>query len=234
MASYERESRRPAQLPLTLGHKVALGAEDFLVAPCNRIAAEWIERWPDWPFPALILVGPSGSGKTHLAQLWRARSGAEPVDPAQADVERLAALAGTVRAASVDDADRVAGHPAAEAALLHLYNLMKAAGGHLLITAQHPPAAWGIGLPDLASRLNAAMVASIDPPDDSLLASVVLKLFADRQIEVGEELVRYLLAHGERSFAWMARAVESIDRAALAAKRPATVALARDVVPGLG
>lgn len=221
---------RAAQLPLSLGHSVALGAEDFLVAPSNRVAADWIDRWPEWPFPALVLVGPPGSGKTHLGQLWRNRSGAEIVDPAAVDLERAAALVERVPAIWIDDADHAAGNPAAEATLFHLYNLVKAAGGGLLLTARKPPNAWRIGLPDLASRLNAAMVVTIDPPDDSLLASVALKLFADRQISVGEEMIAYLLTRGERSFAWIAHAVDAIDRAALAAKRPVTVALAREVL----
>ena len=39
------------QLPLDLGHRPALGREDFLVAPSNQGAVAWIDRWPDWPGP---------------------------------------------------------------------------------------------------------------------------------------------------------------------------------------
>ena len=209
---------------------MASGAEDFLVAPCNRVAADWIGRWPEWPSPALVLVGPPGSGKTHLGRLWSARSGAELVDPKQLDLERAAKLIERKGAAWVDDAERIAGDSASEAALLHLYNLVKAAGSGLLLTARSAPSAWPIGLADLASRLRAAMVAAIEPPDDSLLASVALKLFADRQLAVGEEVIAYLLTRGERSFAWIAQAVDAIDRAALAAKRPVTTALAREIL----
>lgn len=209
---------------------MARGAEDFLVSPCNRIAADWIARWPNWSSPALVLAGPAGSGKTHLGQLWRARSGAELVDPMRFDLEAAAGLIERTGAAWVDEADRIAGHPDAEAALLHLYNLVQAAGGGLLLTARTAPGAWPLGLPDLASRLKAAMVATIDAPDDSLLASVALKLFADRQLAVGEEIIGYLLTRGERSFAWIAQAVDAIDQAALAAKRPVTTALVREIL----
>jgi chromosomal replication initiation ATPase DnaA len=209
---------------------VARGAEDFLVAPCNQVAADWIGRWPDWPSPAVVLVGPAGSGKTHLGQLWSARSGAEPVDPTRFDLEQAAGLIARTGAAWVDEADRFVADSGAEAVLLHLYNLLKAAGGSLLLTARTAPAAWPLGLPDLASRLKAAMVATIDAPDDTLLASVALKLFADRQLAVGEEVIAYLLTRGERSFAWIARMVDAIDRAALAAKRPVTTALVREIL----
>ena len=50
--------------------------EDFVVADGNREALAWIDRWPDWPAPALALGGPPGCGKTHLARIWAARAGA--------------------------------------------------------------------------------------------------------------------------------------------------------------
>jgi len=63
------------QLAIDLPHRPALGRADFLVSDCNAAALGWIERWPDWPAPALVLHGPAGSGKSHLAELWRERSG---------------------------------------------------------------------------------------------------------------------------------------------------------------
>ena len=55
---------------------MAMGREDFLVSPSNADAVAWIDRWPDWPGPALVIVGPPGSGKTHLGQVWRQQAGA--------------------------------------------------------------------------------------------------------------------------------------------------------------
>jgi len=46
------------QLALDLRHRVAMGREDFLVSPSNADAVAWIDRWPDWPGPALVIVGP--------------------------------------------------------------------------------------------------------------------------------------------------------------------------------
>ena len=53
--------------------------EDFVVADGNREALAWIDRWPDWPAPALALGGPPGCGKTHLLRIWAARAGALPI-----------------------------------------------------------------------------------------------------------------------------------------------------------
>lgn len=208
----------PQQLPLDLPHRRALGRDDFLVAPSNEDAVAWIDRWPDWPFVALVLHGPAGSGKTHLAQVWRARSGA--VTDVKADAP----------AVLVDDAEQAAGNAPREEALFHLIERAKARSGHLLLTGREPPARWNLRLADLRSRLNAAMVVPIEAPDDALLAGVALKLFADRQLDVGVDALDALLARVERSVDGVARAVAAIDREALAAKRRVTTQLVRDVL----
>ena len=62
------------QIPLNLGHRTALGRDDFLVAPNNHDAVAWIDLWPEWPAPCFILYGPVASGKTHLGAVWAERS----------------------------------------------------------------------------------------------------------------------------------------------------------------
>jgi chromosomal replication initiation ATPase DnaA len=208
----------PTQLPLDLPHRRALGRDDFLVAPSNEAAVAWVDRWPDWPFPVLVLHGPAGSGKTHLAQVWCMKANAT------LDVAADAA------AVLVDDADQEAGDAAREEALFHLIERVKARRGALLLTGREPPSRWNLRLADLRSRLNGAMVVAIEAPDDALLAGVALKLFADRQLEVGVDALDALLTRVERSVDGVARAVDAIDRAALAAKRRVTAQFVRDLL----
>jgi chromosomal replication initiation ATPase DnaA len=229
------QSEVPEQLALPLPHATARGVEDFLVAPSNRRAVDWIERWPEWPFTALILVGPPESGKTHLAGLWRARSEGRSIDLRASGIEQAMRLAEAGRPVLVDDCDRaLADDAASERNLLQLYNILRAANGHCLLTARSAPATWGLTLPDLASRLNGAMLVTIDPPDDALLAGVALKLFADRQLRVNNRVISVLLTHGERSFRGIGRAVEALDRVSLAGRREITELLARQVLSRSG
>jgi chromosomal replication initiation ATPase DnaA len=214
-----------AQLPLDLGFRPALGFDDFLVAPSNAAAVAWLDRWPDWPAPALVLHGDAGSGKTHLAHVWQGKARAVFIDPTALSVARVPALLGGAQAAIVDGADR-----ANVEALLHLYNLAAERGGHLLVVAREPPARWCIDLADLRSRLLAAPAAALAAPDDALLASVLVKQFNDRQLVVGEDVIAYLLAHMERSFAAARATVAALDRAALAAQRRVSLKLARAVI----
>lgn len=223
--------RGSEQLIFQFENRVALGVEDFLVAPGNRRAVDWIDRWPGWPFTALVVVGPSGCGKSHLAALWRARTGAESIDLGSAGIEQTVALTAGGGPILVEDCDRALDDRRAERALLQLYNLAQAAGGRLMLTGRQAPSEWRLELPDLESRLNSAMVAAIDPPDDALLASIAIKLFADRQVTVGEEVISFLLSRGERTVTSVAQAVDLLDRASITLKRPITVPMAREVLP---
>ena len=204
--------------------------EDFVVADGNREALAWIDRWPDWPAPALSLSGPTGCGKTHLGRIWAARSGATVMtgrDLEGRNVADLTDLATASRAIMIDEAE---GAP--ERGLFHLYNLMRERGGSLLLVSAEPPARWSIVLPDLASRLRAIPVVTLSAPDDELLRAVLVKLFADRQLAVDESLVSYLMARLERSFPAARVAVERLDREAIQRKRPVSRALAAELYRG--
>jgi chromosomal replication initiation ATPase DnaA len=220
------------QLAFDLPARTALGREDFFVSPANAQAVAMIDGWRDWPARKLVLCGPRGAGKTHLAHVWAAQAGARIVAAgglAQADIAALAAAP-----VAVEDAGAVAGRPEAEAALFHLHTLVLAVGHALMVTAAEPPRHWGLGLPDLASRMEAALLARLAPPDDALLAAVLAKLFADRQIAPAPDCVPYLARRIERTFEAARATVAAIDAQALAEGRKVTRALAAEVLDKRG
>jgi len=218
----------PRQLSFDLPVREALGRGDFFVSPANAAAVAMIEGWQGWPGRKLVLAGPKGAGKTHLAHVWAAQSGAAIVparDLARADIPALATAP-----VAVEDCDAIAGDTGCETALFHLHNLCLAEGRALLFTAQAPPNCWPLALPDLASRMQGTPLARIAPPDDGLLAAVLTKLFADRQLAPTPPTVPYLVRRIDRSFAAAREIVERLDTAALDRGRPITPALAREVL----
>lgn len=223
----------PRQLAFDLPVRPALGRGDFFVSPANALALAALDDSARWPLGRLVLTGPAGSGKSHLARVWAAAVGAEVLDavalPGRGP-ETLPAGGGV----AVEDADRIAGDPAAETALFHLVNLMQAAGGRLLITGARPPSVWGVALPDLASRLEAGGRAAVEPPDDALLAAVLVKLFADRQVRVPPALIPWLVARMERSFEAARDLVARLDARALAEGRPIGQRLAAELLDSAG
>jgi chromosomal replication initiation ATPase DnaA len=222
---------RPRQLVLDLPARPALGRADFFVSPANRIALAQVDGWPAWPGGRLAVIGPQGAGKTHLAHVWAARAGARVLPAAALPTLDLAVLPADA-ALAVEDADRLGDLPApaaAEEALFHLINRLAPAGS-LLLTGRPAPSRWPVALPDLASRLAATAPACLEPPDDALLAAVLVKLFADRQLAVAPGLIDYLVSHIDRAFAAAEAAVATLDRAALARHRPLTARLAAEVL----
>lgn len=223
----------PEQLAFDLPARPARGRADFFVAPSNAAALALIDGPADWPDRKLALVGPPASGKTHLVHVWAEATGAEIVEAADLAATDPAAVAAS-RHVAVEDAERIFGSAEAEDRLFHLHNLLQSDGGYLLITGRQPPGRWSPTLPDLRSRLQGMTAAQLAPPDDALLAAVLVKHFADRQIEVQPNVVAFLLPRISRSFEAAADVVARLDRAALAQGQAVTRALARRVLDNDG
>jgi chromosomal replication initiation ATPase DnaA len=215
----------PTQLALALDHGESLAREDFLAGPSNTAALALVDRWPDWPARTVLLRGPEGAGKSHLAAIWARRAGARMLAPRALDGAEVPVALATGALVL----ENLAEGRFDEAALFHLLNLAREERAYVLITARRAPTTWRVGVPDLASRLRAIPVVALDAPDDALLRAVIVKLFADRQLAVEENLVAYLATRIERSFASARAAVAALDREALRLKRPVTRALAGDL-----
>jgi chromosomal replication initiation ATPase DnaA len=216
-------SSRPRQLALALDHAESFAREDFLSGPCNAAALTLIDAWPDWPSNAIALVGPEGSGKSHLASIWAAAAGARTISGRALLQSGLVAALAT-GALVVEEAAA-----ADERTLFHLINLAREEEAFVLFTARSAPTIWPVGLADLASRLRAMPVVTLEPPDDAMLRGVIIKLAADRQLAVDDSVVGYLLTRIERSCAAARAAVIRLDNEALRQRRPPSRALAAEL-----
>jgi chromosomal replication initiation ATPase DnaA len=214
------------QLALDLPHAESFRRDDFLADPSNESALALVDSWPDWPDRIAAVVGPSGSGKSHLAAIWAERAGARIVDAAllsRSEVPRALVTGALV----IED---IVPERIDEAAMFHLLNLAREEEAHVLITAAKRLDLEGYGLPDLTSRLRALPIFALAQPGEGLLAAVMVKLFADRQILVDEDTIAYLLSRIERSLAGARSVAARLDRAALSRGRRVTRALAAEVL----
>jgi chromosomal replication initiation ATPase DnaA len=208
------------QLVLPLETRSAYDRADFIVAPGNRQAVAFIDSWPDWPAPAAALHGPPASGKSHLAAVWAAKSGAVVLEAAALE-------------AAIPDGPLVVENVALGTAEAPLFALLER-GQPLLLTAQGPPASWPFSLPDLKSRAGALLAFALWAPDDALLMGLAVKLFADRQVEVPESVVLHMIRELERSPGAIRDFVARADAAALAAKRPISLSLIKELLADPG
>jgi hypothetical protein len=185
------------QIVLPLSRVVA-GPARIVLGEGNAHVAEALAHPERWPFRTAVLTGPPRSGKSLFGR-WFAESG-------QGD--------------AIDDAQALD-----EAELFHHWNRAQEQGRPLLVIAGEPP--WEIVLPDLRSRLGAALQLAIGPPDDTQAAALIVGLSQERGLPLGEDAAGYLVPRAERSYLQLERLVEAIDRLSLERKVPPTLAIWR-------
>ena len=168
------------------------GPARIVVGSANAHVAEALAASDSWPFRTAILLGPARSGKSLLAR-WFAENGGEALDDA---------------------------HRLDETELFHRWNRAQEAGTPLLLVGGEPP--WSIALPDLRSRLGAALQLEIGVPDEAMAADLLHALAEQRGLPLGAEAADYLVPRAGRSFADLEKLVAAIDRISLERKVPAT------------
>lgn len=217
------------QLALELKPPASVAARHFVAAASNAQARHWLNQ-TGWPDRRLMLCGADSCGKTHLLHIWAARRHARILDAASLDGEDIAALAGSLPSAlALDHIERVT----SERALLHVLNLAREHRITLLLASRIAPSRMPIVLPDLASRMRAITLVPVHPPEDSLRFALLLRLIAERQMTVSNPIVDWLLCHLPRTGDAIVAAVDRLDRAGLAHKKPLTRAMARAALSGL-
>ena len=221
------------QIPLEFPIRAAMGRDDFMVGESNQDAVKWIDRWPEWPAPALFITGPAASGKSHLAAVWQSRGEATSIKPQDLIENEAEILAQAAPNIMIDGVDPWLGDRAAETTLFHLYNIMKEEGRTMLLTSRAAPSHIDFAIPDLASRFRAAPCATIKSPDDTLLQNIIVKMFSDRQIQINEDILKYLMPRIERSFKSISDIVAKSDELSLSKHRPITIPIIRDALIAL-
>lgn len=190
-----------SQIALPLSMAGTGSPERIVLGEANQSVAEALAAAETWPFRTAVLAGPPRSGKSLFAR-WFAESG---------------------RGEAVDDADRLD-----ETELFHRWNRAQESGTPLLLVASAE--GWEIALPDLRSRLGAALHVEIDVPDDALVPALIESHAAQRGLALGEGALAYLAPRTDRSWAGIEKLVSAIDRLSLERKAPATMSIWRDAL----
>ena len=209
------------QIALPLAPRGSGEPARIVLGPANLHVAEALRDPARWPFRAAVLTGPPRSGKSLFAR-WFAESG---------------------QGEAIDGADALD-----ETELFHRWNRAQEDGRPLLLVSDAQ--GWEIALPDLRSRLSAALHLEIGAPDDAMVAALIESHAAARGLALGEGALvaaplsvsgaimhalgegapTYLVPRAERSFAGVERLVEAIDRLSLERKAPATQSIWRDAL----
>ena len=177
------------QIALPLDWPATEGDARFIVSEANRVAFDHFRQWSLWPVKATILTGPRRSGRTLLGRSFVERVGGRLFDDAE----------------QRDEED-----------LFHAWNHAQDSGHPLVMVAERAPPAWSPQLPDLRTRLAVTPVVSLSHPDDALFPALIQLHFADRGLHVPADALRFMSERLHRDYWTAERAVEAIDRFAIA------------------
>lgn len=188
-----------SQIVLPLDLRRSGEAARIVVGSANGAAVDALGRPETWPFRTAVLAGPPRSGKSLLARWFAAQGAGEAIDGADA----------------LD-----------ETALFHRWNRAQEDGRPILLVVDGQR--WDIALPDLRSRMGAALHLEIGTPDDAMVGALIEAHAEQRGLALGEGALTYLVPRATRSFAAIERLVTTIDRLSLERKVPATLSVWRD------
>lgn len=196
------------QIALPLGAGAGLNPPRIVVGNANAAVIEAFANAATWPFGTAILAGPPRSGKSLLAR-WFVETG---------------------KGEAIDDAGALA-----EDELFHRWNRAQESGARLLLVrgATEGEGEWKVALPDLASRLGAALHLAIGAPDDAMLAELIALHAEMRGLVLDEAASAYLVPRCERSHMGVERLLTAIDRLSLERKAAPGMAIWRDALTQL-
>jgi DnaA family protein len=225
------------QLPLSIGLRDSSVFASYF-AGRNQPVVSALLALPEGDAPRCVwLHGVAGVGKTHLLQAVCARAGLRAQTAAYLPLTGLREMSpeivsgcGQLACVCVDDLEAIAGRRDWEVALFSLYQELDEHRGRLWVSSTAPPAAIGIQLRDLASRLSGGLVLTLHSlEEDEQIAA--LKLRADlRGFELPDDTIQYLLRRLPRDMTSLYAFLDELDQASLAAQRRLTVPFVREVM----
>jgi hypothetical protein len=190
------------QIALPLDELRGGGSSSLIITDANATAFAGLGNAAAWPGRCAILIGPARSGKSLMARY-------------------LAGQGGTV----VDDADT-----AGAEMLFNAWNRAQESGTALLLVSRWRPADWNIALPDLRSRLGAALLLEIAPPDDEMIEQLLQKQLADRGAAISIDALSFVKRRIERSYAAIESFARNANALAMAENAPVNLALVKKVL----
>lgn len=217
----------PKQISMDLMPAPSYDRQDYILGGSNAMAADLIDRWPDWPgrIKGVVVYGPQDCGKSHLGAIWQATSKAQ--------------FMSSLTDRSLQDLDQnphvIWDHPMPddhwpEDLMFHMLNHLTEIQGSLLILSRQPMSSMNWQIADVISRLNGLSSAAISDPDDEMLSGLLYKHADDMGLALDHEVTRYILSRMERKFSAARSIMSAINNEALSTKKNVTVHLVKNVM----
>ena len=199
--------------------------EDFFVSSSNFEAYKLIETWPKWPSRNINIYGPTGCGKSHLANILKKKINSFFINASDISNNSLA-LIKLKECLIIDNYE----NNIEENLLYTIINQTHQSNQYVIINSDQPISALEIKLEDLKSRLNSFSKITIDLPTDDLIKVVLTKNFSDKQIQIDNKLIDFILKHINRSYEDIFNFIKKIDELSLSTGKSININLIKKVL----
>lgn len=199
--------------------------EDFFVSTSNFEAYKLIETWPKWPSRNINIYGPSGCGKSHLANILKKKINSFFINASDISNNSLA-LIKLKECLIIDNYE----NNIEENLLYTIINQTHQSNQYVIINSDQSINSLEIKLEDLKSRLNSFSKITIDLPTDDLIKVVLTKNFSDKQIQIENKLIDFILKHINRSYEDIFNFIKKIDELSLSTGKSININLIKKVL----
>ena len=199
--------------------------QDFYVSKNNFNAYKLIESWPKWPSRLINIFGPSGCGKTHLVNILKSKIQSVIISSDNVSDEILNTYK-TKECLIIDNYN----NDISEKKLYSIINQAYQDNKYLIISSNISIKKFEIKLLDLKSRFSSFIDIGIELPTDDLIRVILTKNFSDKQIQVSQKNIEYILKNIERSYEKINTFSNSIDSLSLTKAQPIKLNLIKKVL----
>jgi len=225
------------QIPLSLSLQERASFDNFHISQDSTVVA-LLQAMASGDGPHLLyLWGGNGAGKSHLlhaaCNLLGSGQGRAIVLPLKTLYEQGASAldgVGQYDLVALDDLDAIIGDKAWEEALFHLLNALRDSNNHVLITANGPLAELDFQIPDLRSRVGEGVVEHLNPLEDREKWQVLQERAASRGMEMGDDVVTFLMSRTSRDFHTLFSLLDRLDEQTLIAQRRITIPFVKELL----
>ena len=171
------------------------------------------------------IFGPTGCGKTHLINILKSKIQSKIILAKDVNTETLLQFK-IVECLIIDDFN----NNIDEKTLYSIINLSLQDNKYLIINSQASLKGSETKLEDLKSRLKSFVDIGINLPTDDMIRVILTKNFSDKQIQISEKNIEYVLKNIERSYEKINLFSHSIDGLSLTKAQPINLQLIKKVL----
>ena len=213
------------QLVFKFPFKTTYFEKDFFVSTNNFEAYKLIESYPKWPEKRINIFGPNGCGKTHLINILSKKLKLLPIDAKKFD-EKINNLVEKFDCIVIENYKGNINENLFYSFINQVFQNDKI----LLINSLIKIKNYKINLIDLKSRLDSFLEIQINLPTDDLIRVIISKTFSDKQVDISNKNLEFIVKNIERSYDKILKFTKDIDNISLSTGKSININLIKKVL----